>query len=68
MISTLCFTFSDFSHAEEQFVEGEMTEFLEELGFKICSHRKDFTLGIPVERNIADAILCSRRMICVISR
>ena len=61
-------TCKQFSQDEEQFVEGEMVDFLEELGFTICCHRRDFDLGIPVERNIADAILHSRRVICVISR
>ena len=43
-------------------------EFLEDAGFDICCHRRDFDLGVPIERNIADGILNSRRIICVISR
>ena len=57
-----------YSQGDEQFVEGEMAEFLEELGFKICCHRKDFNLGVLIEQNIEDATVHSRRMICVISR
>ena len=57
-----------FSQDDEQFVEGEMADILEEFGFKICCHRKDFNLGVPIEQNIEDATVHSRRMICVISR
>ena len=57
-----------YSQDDEQFVEGEMAEFLEELGFKICCHRKDFNLGVLIEQNIEDATVHSRRIICVISR
>ena len=46
--------FSHFSRDEEQFVEEVMAEFLEELGFKICCHRRDFDLRIPIEENIAE--------------
>ena len=60
--------FSNFSQYEEEFVEGEMAEFLEELGFKICCHRRDFDLGVPIGQNIEDATMYSRRMICIISR
>ena len=57
-----------YSQDDEQFMEGEMADFLEELGFKICCHRRDFYLGVPIGQNIEDATVHSRRMICVISR
>ena len=60
--------FSCFSQDQEEFVEEAMAEFLEEFGFTICCHRRDFDLGIPIEQNIQDATVHSRRIICVLSR
>ena len=56
------------SEPDEEFVQEEILEYLEKLGFKVCWHHRDFDLGVPVETNIADAIVHSRRIICVISR
>ena len=60
--------FSFFSQDEEEFVEEIMAQFLEGLGFRICCHRRDFDLGIPIEQNIEEATVHSRRIICVKSR
>ena len=42
--------------------------YLEERGFKICWHQRDFMPGTNIAENIADATENSRRMIFAISR
>ena len=56
------------SQPDETFVEIEIVNYLEELGFKICWHHRDFVPGTSIAENIADATEHSRRMIFVISR
>ena len=56
------------SQLDEGFVEAEIIDFLEDLGFIVCWHHRDFTPGSFIAENIADATEHSRRMICVFSR
>ena len=56
------------SHSDEEFVETEIINFLEERGFKICYHNRDFTPGTRIGENMADATENSRRMIFIVSR
>ena len=57
-----------FSQNDEDFVKNEIIDYLEELGFIVCWHQRDFVPGSFVAQNIADATEHSRRMICVFSR
>ena len=50
------------------FVETEIINYLEELGFKICWHQRDFMPGTNIAENIADATEHSRRMIFILSK
>ena len=56
------------SQPDEDLVETEIINYLEERGFKICWHQRDFIPGTNIAENIADATENSRRMIFVISR
>ena len=56
-----------FSQQDEGFVKAEIIDYLEDLGFIICWHHRDFTPGSFIAENIADATEHSRRMICVFS-
>ena len=49
-------------------MEEVLAKFLKDLGYKVYCHRTDFELGVRIERNIEDATVHSRRIICVISR
>ena len=49
-------------------MEAEIIDYLEEHGFKICWHQRDFRPGTNIAQNIADATEHSRRMIFVLSR
>ena len=49
-------------------MEIEIINYLEERGFKICWHQRDFVPGTNIAENIADAIEHSRRMIIILSR
>ena len=62
----LLFMFS--SQPDETFVEEDIINYLEELGFKICWHQRDFMPGTNIAENIADSTEHSRRMIIIISR
>ena len=57
-----------YSEPDEAFAEEEIINSLEEKGFKICWHQRDFRPGSSIAENIADATERSRRMIFVISR
>ena len=57
-----------FSQHDEGFVKAEIIDYLEDLGFIICWHQRDFRPGSFITENIADATEHSRRMICVFSR
>ena len=56
------------SQPDEDFVETVVINYLEEGGFRICWHQRDFMPGTNIAENIADATENSRRMIFVISR
>ena len=49
-------------------MEAEIINYLEENGFKIFWHQRDFMPGTNIAENIADAIEHSRRMMFVLSR
>ena len=49
-------------------METAVINYLEELGFRICWHQRDFMPGTNIAENIADASEHSRRMIFLISR
>ena len=57
-----------YSQADEEFVEAEIINYLEECGFKVCWHQRDFRPGTIIAVNIADATENSRRMIIILSR
>ena len=61
------YTFLHHSEPDEEFMETEIINYLEELGFKICWHQRDFMPGTNIAENIADATQHSRRMIFIIS-
>ncbi len=54
-----------FSHIDRKC---KIQQFLEEKGFTLCIHERDFLAGESIPANIAAAINHSRRMIMVISR
>ena len=56
------------SQADEDLVETEIINYLEELGFRMCWHQRDFVPGTNIAENIANATECSHRMIFLISR
>ena len=56
------------SQPDEDLVETEIINYLEERGFKICWHQRDFMPGTNIAENIADATENSRRMIFLLSR
>ena len=45
-----------------------MINYLEERGFKICWHHRDFVPGTNIAENMADATEHSRRVIIIFSR
>ena len=57
-----------YSEPDEIFVEAEIINYLEERGFRICYHQRDFMPGTNIAENIADATVHSRRMIFILSR
>ena len=56
-----------FSQQDEGFVKAEIIDYLEDFGFLVCWHHRDFTPGSFIAENIADATEHSRRIICVFS-
>ena len=62
------FSFLFSSQPDENLVETEIVNYLEECGFKICWHQRDFMPGTNIAENIADATQNSRRMIFILSR
>ena len=40
----------------------------EDFNFKLLLHERDFTPGVSIQTNIADAIMHSRKMFMVLSR
>ncbi len=53
---------------DRQFVKDEIKPHLEEKGFRLCIHERDFLVGASIPANIEAAINHSRRMIMVMSR
>ncbi len=56
------------SHLDSTFVRNEIQPFLEEKGYTLCIHMRDFLAGASIPANIEAAINHSRRMIMIISR
>ncbi len=65
---TNCILFLCFSHFDSKFVINEIQPFLEEMGFRLCIHERDFLVGASIPANIEAAINHSRRMIMIISK
>ncbi|ESO11708.1 hypothetical protein HELRODRAFT_144964, partial [Helobdella robusta] len=45
----------------------EMINMLESRGYKICYHEKDFVPGKPIALNILEAVLFSKRVLCLMT-
>ncbi|XP_054878512.1 toll-like receptor 13 [Poeciliopsis prolifica] len=61
--------FVSYNVHDEDWVYREMIPVLEgQQGWRLCLHHRDFQPGKPIIENITDAIYCSRKTICVISR
>ena len=58
---------SFYSQPDEHLAETEIINYLEERGYKICWHQRDFMPGTNIAENIADATEHSRRMIFILS-
>lgn len=44
-----------------------LLEMLEQNGYRVCYHLRDFVAGVYILRNIVDSILSSRRTICLLT-
>ena len=53
---------------DEDFTETNIIIYLEEKGFQVCWHQRDFRAGTRIAENIADATVYSRRIIFILSR
>ena len=64
--------FVAFDMADVDWVSHELLPKLEgnegEGGWRLCVHHRDFTGGVPIVENIADAILSSKKVILVLTR
>ncbi len=56
------------SYLDSMFVINEIQPYLEEMGFRLCIHERDFLVGASIPANIEAAINHSRRMIMIISK
>ncbi len=57
-----------YSHLDSKFVKNEIQAHLEDKGYRLCIHERDFLVGASIPANIEVAINHSRRMIMIISR
>ena len=56
------------SCANDDRVSGRhMLSYIEEQGYKVCYHERDFLPGTPIFENIGNAINRSKRVVCLIS-
>ena len=65
----LSFSNEDFDFISDIFMKDELKLYLEDdFNFELVLHQRDFTPGLSIQDNIADAITQSRRMFTVLSR
>ena len=44
-----------------------MLSYVEEHGYKVCYHERDFLPGVPIFENIEKAVNRSKRVVCLVS-
>ncbi len=59
--------FISYSHLDLQWVRDNLMDFLQNQGYSVCLHEKDWPVGVLITENILLSVKHSRRMIMVLS-